>query len=157
MAVILDMREFLEAKSRGWTHKNFGKEARRMAKKILIVDDEPDMVLFYRTVLEEKGYEVRGLTSAQEAISALDKERPDLILLDLVMPDKTGITLFRDLKKDERYKDIPIVLITGIKDVMGGDHKKFFEGLKTRVPAAYLEKPVAPKTLLDTVARVLGS
>ncbi len=157
MGVILDMRAFLEAKSKCWPGKDSGKEAWRMAKKILAVDDEPDMILFYKTVLEEKGYEVQGLTNAQEAMATLDRERPDLILLDLVMPDKTGITLFRDLKKDERYKDIPIVLITGIKDVMGGDHKKFFEGLKTRVPAAYLEKPVAPKTLLDTVAKVLGS
>ncbi|MEJ5375925.1 MAG: response regulator [bacterium] len=127
-----------------------------MGKKILVIDDEPDMVTFYSTVLEEKGYSVSGVNSAQEGLEFLKSTRPDLILLDLIMPDKTGINLFRDLKKDERYKDIPVVLITGIKEVMGGDHKKFFEGLRTRVPAAYLEKPVDPKALVKTVGNILG-
>ncbi|MGQ9858519.1 MAG: response regulator [Thermodesulfobacteriota bacterium] len=127
-----------------------------MGKKILVIDDEPDMVTFYTTVLEEKGYSVTGVNSAQEGLEFLQATRPDLILLDLIMPEKTGINLFRDLKKDERYKDIPVVLITGIKEVMGGDHKKFFEGLRTRVPAAYLEKPVDAKALLRTVGDILG-
>lgn len=153
MAVIVDMMEYLEKRAT----KVKGKEVRSMAKRILIVDDEPDMVLFYTTVLEGKAYEIHGVTSAEEAMRVLGTARPDLILLDLLMPEKTGINLFRDLKKDERYKDIPIVLITGIKDVMGGDHKKFFEGLRTRVPAAYLEKPVNPKTLLETVERILAT
>jgi len=142
------MQEYLKTKAK--------RRAGAMGKKILVIDDEPDMVTFYCTVLEEKGYSVTGVNSAQEGLHLLEAGKPDLILLDLIMPDKTGINLFRDLKKDERYKDIPVVLITGIKDVMGGDHKKFFEGLRTRVPAAYLEKPVDPKALLKTVGNILG-
>ncbi len=148
MAVVVHMRDYLKAKGI--------RRDSAMGKKILVVDDEPDMVTFYSTVLEEKGYSVSGVNSAQEGLEFLKSTRPDLIVLDLIMPHKTGINLFRDLKKDERYKDIPIVLITGIKDVMGGDHKKFFEGLRTRVPAAYLEKPVDPKALVKTVGNILG-
>lgn len=126
-----------------------------MAKRILVIDDEPDLITYYETILGEKGFSVTSANSASEGLERLKEGRPDLILLDLVMPEKTGIKLFGDLKKDERYKDIPIILITGIKDVMGGDHKKFFEGLRTRVPAAYLEKPVDPQVLIKTVRDVL--
>lgn len=148
MGAVINIREYLYQKGR--------RRDTMRGKKILVIDDEPDMVTLYTTILEEKGYSVFGVNSAEEGLETLKQNRPDLILLDLVMPEKTGINLFRDLKKDERYKDIPIVLITGIKDVMGGDHKKFFEGLRTRVPAAYLEKPVDPKALLKTVNDILG-
>jgi CheY-like chemotaxis protein len=125
-------------------------------KKILVIDDEQDVVTFYRTILEEKGHTVFAAGNAEEGLQSLMQNCPDLILLDLIMPEKTGIKFFSELKKDERFKDIPIVLITGIKDVKGGDHKRFFEGLRARVPAAYLEKPVDPATLEKTVNRVLG-
>ncbi len=148
MGAVIYMQDYLKIRGK--------RRDAAMGKKILVIDDEPDMVTFYTTVLEEKGYSVTGVNSAQEGLEFLQVARPDLILLDLIMPDKTGINLFRDLKKDERYKDIPVVLITGIKEVMGGDHKKFFEGLRTRVPAAYLEKPVDPKALVRTVGNILG-
>lgn len=148
MGAVIHMQDYLKIRGK--------RRDAAMGKKILVIDDEPDMVTFYTTVLEEKGYSVTGVNSAQEGLEFLQVARPDLILLDLIMPDKTGINLFRDLKKDERYKDIPVVLITGIKEVMGGDHKKFFEGLRTRVPAAYLEKPVDPKALVRTVGNILG-
>jgi len=148
MGAVIQIQEYLNSRNR--------RRGAAMGKRILVIDDEPDMVTLYTTVLEENGYSVTGVNSAQEGLQLLQGSRPDLILLDLVMPEKTGINLFRDLKKDEHYKDIPIVLITGIKDVMGGDHKKFFEGLRTRVPAAYLEKPVDPKTLVKTVSNILG-
>lgn len=148
MGIVIHMQEYLKNKEK--------RRAGEMGKKILVIDDEPDMVTFYTTVLETNGYSVTGVNSAQEGLRLLERNKPDLILLDLIMPERTGINLFRDLKKDERYKDIPVVLITGIKDVMGGDHKKFFEGLRTRVPAAYLEKPVDPKTLVKTVGNILG-
>ena len=125
-------------------------------KRILVIDDEPDMVTFYTTILADKGHTVFAANNAEEGLRRLMESRPDLIILDLIMPEKTGIKFFSELKKDERFKDIPIVLITGIKDVKGGDHRKFFEGLRARVPAAYLEKPVDPPTLLRTVNRALG-
>lgn len=146
MALVLDITPYILKR----------KEGTRMRARVLVIDDEEDMITFYTTVLKDNGYSVVSALSAQEGLERLQEHRPDLILLDLLMPEKTGINLFRDLKKDERYKDIPIILITGIKDVMGGDHKKFFEGLRTRVPAAYLEKPVDPKTLITTVNRVLA-
>lgn len=127
-----------------------------MGKRILVIDDEPDMITYIKAILEDKGHTTFSANDAEEGMKKLKENRPDLILLDLLMPGKTGIKLFSELKKDGRLKDIPIVLITGIKDVMGGDHKKFFESLHTRVLAAYLEKPVEPWTLVRTVNEVLG-
>lgn len=148
MGGVIQMQEYLRLKS--------GKRGATMGKRILVIDDEPDLITLYETILGENGFTVISANSASEGLERLKEGRPDLILLDLVMPERTGIKLFADLKKDERYKDIPVILVTGIKDVMGGDHKKFFEGLRTRVPAAYLEKPVDPQVLVKTVRDVLS-
>jgi CheY-like chemotaxis protein len=147
MGGVIQIQEYLRLRR--------GKRGVTMGKRILVIDDEPDLTTLYETILVENGFSVTCANSANEGRQRLEEGRPDLILLDLVMPEKTGIRLFADLKKDERYKDIPIIVITGIKDVMGGDHKKFFEGLRTRVPAAYLEKPVDPQILVKTVRDVL--
>lgn len=147
MGGVIQMQEYLRLKS--------GKRGATMGKRILVIDDEPDLITLYETILGENGFSVISANSASEGLERLKEGRPDLILLDLVMPERTGIKLFADLKKDERYKDIPVILVTGIKDVMGGDHKKFFESLRTRVPAAYLEKPVDPQVLVKTVRDVL--
>jgi len=127
-----------------------------MGKKILIIDDEPDVASFFRTILEDQGHTILAASDASEGMERLREGSPDLILLDLVMPGKTGVQFFGELKKDDRFKDIPIILVTGIGNEMGGDHRKFFEGLRSRVPAAYLEKPVDAATLLKTVNRVLA-
>lgn len=126
-------------------------------KKILIIDDEPDIITYFKAILEDNGHTIFSANNAEEGIKKLKASIPDLILLDLLMPNKTGMKLFSELKKDDKFHDIPIVLITGIKDEMGGDFKKFFEGLRVRVPEAYLEKPVEPADLLKTVNEVLGS
>jgi CheY-like chemotaxis protein len=127
-------------------------------KKILIIDDEPDIITYYKAILEDDGHTIFTANNAEEGMNKLKESRPDLILLDLLMPHKTGIKLFSELKKvDGPYSNIPVILATGIKDEKGGDHKKFFEGLRARKPDAYLEKPVEPADLLKTVNEVLGS
>lgn len=127
-------------------------------KKILIIEDEPDIITYYKAILEDHGHTIFTANNAEEGMNKLNESRPDLILLDLLMPNKTGIKLFSELKKESGpFSDIPIILATGIKDEMGGDHKKFFEGLRVRKPDAYLEKPIEPADLLKTVNEVLGS
>ncbi len=147
MGGVINIQEYLRLRGR--------ERGATMGKRILVIDDEPDLITLYETILGENGFVVISAKSASEGLERLEQGRPDLILLDLVMPEETGIKLFGHLKKDERYKDIPIILITGIKEVMGGDHKRFFEGLRTRVPAAYIEKPVDPQVLVKTVRDVL--
>ena len=80
-----------------------------MPKKILIVDDDPDVILFTSTVLQDNGYATIEAQNGLEGLEIAKKEHPDLILLDLMMPVKSGISLLSDLKSDQQLKKIPII------------------------------------------------
>ena len=141
-----------------------------MSKKILIVDDEPDTVTFISAVLEENGYASIGAKDGVEGLELLRKEHPDLVLLDLMMPKKSGITMFREMRKDPSMSSIPVVVATGVSEVTGvdfrnfmykqplRDEKKFVEttGLtRYTVPDGYLEKPLDPVELIKAVRQAL--
>lgn len=130
-----------------------------MKKKILVVDDEPSMLTYLSTILEDHGYEAICSSSAEEAWEKALKEGPDLITLDLLMPEKTGIKLYRDLRKHDRLGAIPIVIITGFTSDQFPmiDFRKFIYERSIRGPEAFLEKPVTPEALLETVGKVLES
>ncbi|NVL89929.1 MAG: response regulator [Desulfobacterales bacterium] len=141
-----------------------------MSKKILIVDDEPDHITFVSAVLEENGYTSIGAKDGVEGLELVRKERPDLILLDLMMPRKSGITMFQELRKDPSLSNIPVVVVTGVSEVTGvdfrnfmykqplRDEKKFVEttGLtKYTIPDGYIEKPLDPDELINVIKEVL--
>lgn len=141
-----------------------------MSKKILIVDDEPDVITFVSAVMEENGYTSIGAKDGVEGLEILRKEKPDLVLLDLMMPKKSGITMFQELRNDPDMSNIPVVVITGISEVTGvdfrnfmykqpmRDEKKFVEttGLtRYTVPDGYIEKPIDPVELLKAVKEAL--
>jgi len=83
-----------------------------MAKKILVVDDEPDLLDVVTVRLRHSGYEIMGAIDAEEALELLQKNIPDLILLDLLLPKMQGDELCRKLKADSKFKHIPIILFT---------------------------------------------
>ncbi|MBW1739718.1 MAG: response regulator [Deltaproteobacteria bacterium] len=141
-----------------------------MPRKILIVDDEPDIITFLSSVLEENGYTSVSAKDGVEGLEILRKEKPDLVLLDLMMPKKSGITMFQELRKDPDMSHIPVVVVTGVSDVTGvdfrnfmykqplRDEKKFAEttGLtKYTIPDGYLEKPIDPDELVKLVKEAL--
>jgi two-component system phosphate regulon response regulator PhoB len=141
-----------------------------MAKRILIVDDEPDIVTFLSAVLEENGYSSLSAKDGVEGLDIVRKEKPDLILLDLMMPKKSGITMFQELRNDPNTSDIPVVVVTGVSEVTGvdfrnfmykrplKDEKKFVEstGLtKYTVPNGYVEKPIDPDELIKAIKEAL--
>lgn len=129
-----------------------------MAKKILVVDDEPDMVTFLATLLEDNGYEIVTAADGEEAWEKVEAEKPDLISLDLLMPNKTGIKMFRELRKDKQTTDIPVVMVTGFgkDDVPQMDFKKWIQERAIRPPEAYIEKPVDKDVFLAEVKKALG-
>lgn len=129
-----------------------------MAKKILIIDDEPDMVTFLSTLLEDHGYVTVTATDGEEGMTKVKSEKPDLISLDLLMPNKTGIKMFRELRKDDEAKDIPVVMVTGFgkDDVPSMDFKEWIQKRVIRPPEAYIEKPVNKEILLDAIKKVIG-
>ncbi len=129
-----------------------------MAKKILVIDDEPDMLAFLTTLLEDNGYETMTASDGEEGLEKARAEKPDLISLDLLMPNKTGIKMYRELRKDEGIKEIPVVMVTGFTkdDVPSMDFKEWIQKRAIRPPEAYIEKPVNKETLLDAIRKSIG-
>jgi len=129
-----------------------------MAKKILIVDDEPDMVAFLATLLEDNGYETISAADGEEGMEKVKADKPDLISLDLLMPNKTGIKMFRELRKDDMLNNIPVVMVTGFgkDDVPQMDFKQWIKERAVKPPEAYIEKPVDRELFLGEISRALG-
>ncbi|MCL5124656.1 MAG: response regulator [Deltaproteobacteria bacterium] len=129
-----------------------------MARKILVIDDEPDMVTFLSTLLEDNGYEILTAVDGDEGLHKVKTERPDLVSLDLLMPNKTGIKMFRELRKDPDISNIPVVMVTGFAtdDAPNMDFKKWINERSIRPPEAYIEKPVDTVNLLNEIKRILG-
>ena len=124
-----------------------------MAKKILVVDDEADVTTYFTTVLEENGYETASASNGVEAIEAVRESKPDLVSLDITMPEQSGVKTYRMIKEGEEFKGIPVLIITGIAK----DFKHFISSRKqVPPPDGYLEKPVKPETLLAEVQKLIG-
>jgi CheY-like chemotaxis protein len=129
-----------------------------MAKKILIVEDELDMITFLSTLLEDHGYETISAVDGEEGLKKVKNEKPDLVSLDLLMPNKTGIGMFRALRKDTETVDIPVVIVTGFAtdDAPRIDFKKWMSERAIRPPEAYIEKPVDKDVYLDSIRKLIG-
>ena len=129
-----------------------------MGKKVLVVDDDPDVRLFNVTVVEENGYTPIEAANGEEGLEMVKKEKPDLVLLDVLMPKQSGIRLYRELKTNKALKDIPVVILSGIaKRTFLRSQKALteFGGQEVPEPEVYLEKPVEPEELAQTIKGIL--
>ena len=121
-----------------------------MPKKILVVDDEPNIVKMVESRLKANGYEVIIAYDGQEAVEKVKSNMPDLIVLDLLLPKIDGYKIFDILKQDEKYKNIPIVMLTaraGYEDIK--------RGLEIGA-IAYVTKPFKAEVLLGIIAGAVG-
>lgn len=131
----------------------------QMAKKIMIVDDEPDIQLYLHTALEDAGYKVCLLEEHQDFLQAIKSERPDLVCLDIMMPQQSGVSMYTQLKQSEEFREIPIIVITGmapVKDFIGDGFRKLTKDESMPLPEVLLEKPVQIPQLLEIVADLLA-
>jgi two-component system response regulator VicR len=119
-----------------------------MGKKIMIVDDEPDTVDLVKLVLETEGYEVVEAFSGLECLDKLAKEKPDVVLLDIMMPEMDGWEVFRKIK--ERYEDLPVAMLT----VRDQDIDKML-GLHVLKADDYITKPFGRRDLLNRVKKLI--
>jgi CheY-like chemotaxis protein len=124
-------------------------------RHVLVIDDEPDISSYIASILEGSQYSVETANSAMEGERVIRDRRPDLILLDLMMPGRTGIQFFVRLKGNEETKDIPLIMVTGIKDKLNIDWQEIVSKLKARVPDGFVEKPIEPVHLMNVVEDVL--
>jgi CheY-like chemotaxis protein len=129
-----------------------------MAKRILVIDDEEDVITYLTTLLEENGYETLSAMNGKEGLERIKSENPDLICLDILMPEKSGISLYRELKKDTEHNKIPVVIVTGFKadEYPLIDFRKFIYERAVPGPDGYIDKPIDKKALLDTIKNILN-
>ncbi|MBN2130607.1 MAG: response regulator [Sedimentisphaerales bacterium] len=124
--------------------------------RILIIDDDPDITEAMTVVLENKGYEVQSALDGTEGMERLKQARPDLIVLDVMMrTSQEGFDFSRALKQNSDYKDIPILMLTAVKQKTGLDFKTE-AGNESWLPVEeFLDKPVKPDVLLEKVESLL--
>lgn len=130
-----------------------------MGKKVLVVDDDPDVRLFNTTVLEENGYLPLEAENGEEGLQMIKSEKPDLVILDVLMPRQSGIRLYRELKTNASLRDVKVLILSGIaKKTFLRSQKTLteFGGAEVPEPEIYLEKPVEAEELAETIKKALN-
>ncbi len=118
-----------------------------MAKKIMVVDDDPVIVKYIVALLEDNGYATCTAADGVEAYHMIKDEKPDLITLDLEMSEEWGTKFYRRLTKEDEFKDIPVIVISGLP----GRH------LSIKKAVAFMGKPFDQKQLLETIKKTIGA
>ena len=121
-------------------------------KQILCIEDEPEMIDLIRLILGRRGFEVVGAAGGKEGLEKVREQPPELVLLDLMMPDMDGWEVYQQMKADEKTKDIPVIVVTAkaqsIDKVLGLHIAKVDD---------YIAKPFSPQDLLNSVEKVLSA
>jgi len=145
------------------------------SKEILIVEDSEENVIFLAQILEDHGYRFRVARNGKEAMAELRERRPDLVLLDLMMPRKSGLHVYNHMKEKPDLAKIPIIIVTGTSvatgvDIRTGEEQPkesygddlarglgtvLHDALKGVAPDALIEKPIEPQSLIDKVNELL--
>ena len=120
-------------------------------KTILCIEDEAEMIDLIRLILTRRGFDVRGANGGKEGLEIIRRDHPDLVLLDLMMPDMDGWEVYQQMKADDSTKDIPVIVVTAkaqsIDKVLGLHIAKVDD---------YIAKPFSPQELLNSVDNVLA-
>lgn len=127
-------------------------------KRILVVDDEPDVRNFLAACIEDAGFTVETAKDGVEALEKVERNPPDLMTLDMVMPRKSGIKVIRTLRENEKWANLPVIVITAhAHDEFGSEDIKGFNAFASGLRPRYtMEKPVTPEKLVTAIAEILG-
>ena len=123
-----------------------------MTGTVLVIDDEMDVQTYLSALLQKEGLKVETASDGEEGLIRARAVKPDLIFLDILMPRKTGIMLYRRLKEDPALAAVPVVILTGLSQ-----YRSFFAQDFEHVPhpEAFVEKPPNPQELLDLARRLV--
>lgn len=122
--------------------------------KILLIDDDVDFVSATKTILESRPYQVVTAYEGNEGLRKAREENPDVIILDIIMPTKSGFTVCDELKRDPQLSKIPVLLLTSLSQKIGEVSISVSEGLTVEAED-YIDKPVSPEELFKRVERQL--
>jgi two-component system alkaline phosphatase synthesis response regulator PhoP len=122
--------------------------------RILVVDDEPDMVEMIKAALESASHQVIAAFNGTEGIEKARKEKPDAIVLDIMMPEKDGFVACKELKGDPACKDIPILILTAVGEHFANTRYAKSMGMELEAED-YIDKPIDPKLLVTRLAKLL--
>jgi CheY-like chemotaxis protein len=131
-----------------------------MKKKILIVDDEPDIVSYLEMVLQDQGYETITAGNGNEALEAVRRDLPDLVTLDITMPEASGTRFYKEMRTDPELSQIPVVIVTAVTG-LGGDKYAYEKFISNRrlvpAPEAFFPKPIDREAFISAVRGLLAA
>jgi len=131
-----------------------------MKKKILIVDDEPDIVSYLEMVLQDHGYETATAGNGNEAMEAVKRDRPDLVTLDITMPEASGTRFYKELRLDPGLSTIPVIIVTAVTG-LGGDKYAYEKFISNRrlvpAPEGFFPKPIDREAFIAAVKELLAA
>lgn len=119
--------------------------------KILLIEDDPFLIDIYTTKFKEAGYDMRTVESGEEAIPVAQKERPDLIILDIVLPRIDGWELLGTLKSTEHLKDIPVVILSNL-----GQKEEIEKGFKLGAVSYLIKAHFTPSQVVEEIKKLLA-
>ena len=125
-------------------------------KRILLVDDDPDIRDVMTIVLESAGYDVSSASNGQECLDRLRQEKPDLLILDLLMPRIDGFAVYKELQSPgwSSHKDMPVLIVTSVREEASRRRYELETGQTLNI-SSYIEKPITPESLIETVGKLI--
>jgi two-component system, OmpR family, alkaline phosphatase synthesis response regulator PhoP len=124
-------------------------------KRILVVDDEPDFALLVQGNLEKEGFDVDVAYNGVEGLEKIKQNPPDAIVLDVMMPEKDGYEVCAELKQDDRFADIAILMLTAVADHVTSTRYSHFDGMSMEADD-YLPKPASAEEITDSIKSLLN-
>lgn len=128
--------------------------------RVLIIDDEPDIVFYLTVLLEDNGYVAVSATDPDEGMRMALAEPPGLILLDIMMPRKTGVTLYRDIKQNPLLRDIPVFIVSAFtrqRDFPARQFESMLDETGLPEPEGYIDKPIDRAVLLEKIQSAVSA
>ncbi len=129
-----------------------------MPKTIMIIDDEEDIRTYLEAVLEDSGFRTCTADEEENIMAALKRHQPDLVLLDVMMPRRSGLSIFRDLRTSAEFSAIPVALISGVQRAAAffrDDLQIMLDGRQLEPPNGFIEKPIRIEQLIEVIEQIL--